>query len=100
MPHITDDRKAELAPYLQPLEEIVPHCSGGDITYLICMLVAAYVTHGGIVAPRFEDLKDGAGVLDCALDSWHADVLRPYEVRKAKTNGNAYARLFPHRFFE
>ena len=85
MPYITQSRRRELAPILNPILDIIQACSKGDINYIITRIVAKkYAKH------VYEERSEGASVLQDAHDEYYRRVVAPYEDIKREENGDVF----------
>ena len=85
MPYITQSRRKQLDPCINPILEILTQLSKGDINYIITRIVAGKYAKGG-----YEMRSDGASVLQDAHDEYCRCVVAPYEDGKRIENGDVY----------
>lgn len=85
MPYITQQRRKELAPVVNPILRIIDTLSKGDINYLITRIVAAKYAKDG-----YETRSTGTGVFEDAKLEYTRRVVVPYEIKKGYENGDVY----------
>lgn len=65
--------------------------SAGELNYLITRLVDGYLGRRG--APRYQDLNEAVGALECAKLELYRRLAAPYEDRKMREHGDVYEAL-------
>ena len=85
MPYIKQDARKELDPYLRALINALAEHPSGSYNYAITMLLHAFLAERGLC---YETLNSIMGIISCVRDEFYATVVRPYEERKRRENGD------------
>ena len=77
-----------MAPILQELEYVrtAHRLSAGELNYLISSILDAHLGE----EPRYSDLNEAIGVLECAKLELYRRLAAPYEDEKINEHGDVY----------
>jgi len=65
--------------------------NAGELNYAITILIQKYLHKNGL---NYQHINDIVGALDGAKSEFQRRVVNPYEDKKIKENGDAYAKIF------